>query len=331
MNWDRDSVRHMAMRLGLGFVMGWFGVQELRNPAEWSVFVPSFVANLSPVGLNDLILLHGFFLVLAACLVVVGLLYLPGTLLGMALMAEIVFGLWWDGGVSDLVIRDIGLFALAGALAIDPSRAWHFDNVVVARAGEAPRSARRRADRLGDAALTAWLSRALAVTALVGGVFVAGAVLYGTGTGASGPDNSALSLATAPPATAAAAGTTAPPATTAAAGTPAPSSTAAASSTQFAGWRYQQYAFQIYPGAPGSDAEKALAGFDLSVQDQGGSVLVNLKARQANYRDAQYAVPKGDTAYFIETTLRDDPNDQEENMGDDGVVVVNPDGYILRS
>jgi len=46
---------------------------------------------------------------------------------------------------------------------------------------------------------------------------------------------------------------------------------------------------------------KALAGFQL--------------------KDASYTVQNGNTAYFVET-MRDDPNDQEENLGDDGVVTV---------
>jgi hypothetical protein len=42
-------------------------------------------------------------------------------------------------------------------------------------------------------------------------------------------------------------------------------------------------------------------------------------------------VDRRDTAYFIETTMRDDPNDQENNLGDDGVIEVNPQGYIVNS
>jgi hypothetical protein len=74
-----------------------------------------------------------------------------------------------------------------------------------------------------------------------------------------------------------------------------------------------------------------LAGFNLSLQDQGNSVVVNLKALSSRYQDAQYTVAKGNTAYFVETTLRDDPSGQENNLNDDGVVVVDPQGYLLRS
>jgi hypothetical protein len=331
MRWDRDGARHIVMRLGLAFVVGWFGIQELRSPSEWAVFVPSFVGHISPVAVNDLVLVHGFLLLLACCSIVAGLLYLPGCLLAMGLLAEILFGLWWDGGgISDLVIRDVGLFALAGALAIDPSRFWHLDNVLTGPVEEAagPRPQRALRGEVGSA-VAAWMSRVLAATALCAGVVGAGVVLYETGSGATVPDISALTLAAAPSASSTpSAQVSAPNATPAAA---APSAIPASSSVQFSSWQFSQYSYQIYPGPANSDAQKALAGFSLSVQDQGNSVVVNLKAQSSRYQDAQYTVAKGDTAYFVETSLRDDPTNQENNLNDDGVVVVDPQGYLLQS
>jgi hypothetical protein len=335
MRWDRDGARHMAMRLGLAFVLGWFGVQELRSPSEWAVFVPSFVGNISPLAVNDLVLIHGFFLLLACCSITAGLLYLPGCLLAMGLLAEILFGLWWDGGgISDLVIRDVGLFALAGALAIDPSRFWHLDNALTEPVDEEarPRPHRTLRDVVGSVA-AAWVSRVLAATALTAGVLGAGVVLYETGSGATVPDGSALTLAAAPSASstpsAQVSAPNAPPASSARAS--APTATPASSSVQFSSWQFAQYSFQIYPGPASSDALNALAGFSLSVQDQGNSVVVNLKALSSRYHDAQYTVTKGDTAYFVETSMRDDPTNQENNLNDDGIVVVNPQGYLLQS
>jgi hypothetical protein len=334
MRWDRDGARHIVMRLGLAFVVGWFGIQELRSPSEWAVFVPSFVGHISPVAVNDLVLVHGFLLLLACCSIVAGLLYLPGCLLAMGLLAEILFGLWWDGGgISDLVIRDVGLFALAGALAIDPSRFWHLDNALIGPAEEAPRPRPQRALRDGVGAVAAaWIARMLAATALAAGVVGAGVVLYETGSGATVPDSSAFSLAAPPSASSTPrAQTSAPSATPASSGqASAPNATPASSSVQFSSWQFQQYSYQIYPGPANSDAQKALAGFNLSLQDQGNSVVVNLKALSSRYKDAQYTVAKGDTAYFVETSLRDDPTNQENNLNDDGVVVVDPQGYLLQ-
>jgi hypothetical protein len=303
------------MRLGLGFVLGWFGVHELHSPSEWAVFVPSFVGHISPVGVNELIILHGFLLLLAAVAIVIGLMYLPACLLGMALLGEIIFGLWYDGGISDLVIRDIGLLGLAGALAIDPSRYLHLQSVL--SRPEASKSTSREVPVL------------LSGVVMAGLVVIVGAALYGSGGASSIGDASAITLATAAPAPVATA-----PVATAAAGplaplTPAP--TQAPSAVRFDTWRYAQYSFQIYPGQPNSDTTKALAGFQLSVQDQGSTVLLQLKATDTRYKDASYTIDKANTAYFIETTMRDDPNEQEQNLGDDGVVAVDPQGFLVTS
>jgi hypothetical protein len=59
--------------------------------------------------------------------------------------------------------------------------------------------------------------------------------------------------------------------------------------------------------------------------------VVYLKALSTRYRDAQYTVAKGDSAFFIETSMRDDAANQEKDLDDDGIIVVNPEGYILGS
>jgi hypothetical protein len=192
------------------------------------------------------------------------------------------------------------------------------------------------------AVVAAWISKVLAATALCAGVVAAGVVLYGTGSGATVPDGSAVSQAAAPIASSTppaqvsapnAAPAAAPPSAspTTSAQASAPNATPASSSVQFSSWQFAQYSYQVYPGPTNGDAQTAMAGFDLSVQDQGNSVVVYLKALSSRYQDAQFTVAKGDTAYFVETTLRDDPNNQESDLNDDGVVVVDPQGYLLQS
>ncbi len=325
LKWDTGGVRHVLMRAGLAFVMTWFGIQELRNPSEWAVFVPSVIADHSPVALNDLILLHGFLLLLAAGSVGLGLLYLPGCLLAMGLLTDILFGLWLDNGINDLVIRDVGLLAMAGGLALDPVRFWHLESVLPRVLSPPPRATRRRAAKDGKASLTAgpagpvWLVQASGAAGLVAVVLGLAFLLQATGSSGDGlPDGAALSLS----------GSTNPsPAPSAAA---AAKATPAASSIRFADWQYRQYAFQIYPGDVSSDAKKALSGYQFSVQDQGNKAVLLLKALSSNYKDYQVSVDKGNTAYFVETSMRDDPTNQENNLRDDLVIVVNPEGYILQ-
>ncbi len=326
-NWDRGGARHLLMRLGMGFVLSWFGVQELRNPSEWAVFVPPFVSDLSPLAINDLILLHGFLLLLAAAAIVLGLLYLPGCLLAMGLLFDIIFGLWLDAGLSDLVIRDLGLLALAGALALDPVRFWRLETVLPKL--PTPSRAARRRSKSANAPLTPqplWLAQASGGAALVAAVLVLAFLLHATGSGADAPPEGALaSLASSTKA-----GSPSPGSTPAAGATPAPP-ILAATSIRFDSWQYKQYSYQVYPGVISADAKKALAGYELTVQDQSSSVLLKLKALSSRYRDSQITIDKADTAYFVETSMRDDPNDHENNARDDGIIGVNPQGYILQS
>src|SRR5262249_2463287 len=144
MRWRWDDARHLVMRLSLGFVLGWFAVQELRAPSEWAVFVPSFVADASPASADSLILLHGFMLLAAAVAIVLGLAYRAGSLLAVGLLAEIILGLWYDGGgISDLVVRDIGVFGLAVAIALDRSQFLHADDLLARLQSLPPKAAPR--------------------------------------------------------------------------------------------------------------------------------------------------------------------------------------------
>jgi len=318
------------MRLALGFVLSWFGVQELHNPAEWAVFVPAFISDHSPVAVNDLILLHGFLLVLAAAAIVLGLLYLLSCLLAVGLLSEIVLGLWLNGGVSDLVIRDLGLLALAAALTIDPVRFWHLERALPQRL--LPSHRRPKPGKTHEAPplprQASWPVRASGGALLV--VAVLGLAFLVRATGSSGVPLPRGSAAVVPTDQARPSPTPGGGASSATPATPTPSGTPAAA-VRFADWRYRQYAFEIYPGAPSPEAKKALAGFDLTVQDQDNKVLLVLKALSARYRDASVLVDKGNTAYFIETSMRDDAGNEENDLGDDGVVVVDAQGYIVQS
>ncbi len=333
--WDRNRVRHLLMRVGLGFVLAWFGIQELRSPSEWAVFVPSFVSDYAPLAVNDLILLHGFLLLVAAAAIVLGVVYLLGCLLAVGLVVDIIFGLWLDGGVSDLVIRDIGLLALTGALAMDPTRFWHLDNVLprlLAREQPVPPAAKGAKTPPAPPPGPPWPTRAAAAAGLIVAVLALASLLHATGSGGAvltGDAGASVLSAPAPSPGTAAGATSAPGPLAPTSPTPAPSG---ASSVRFDDWKYRKYSFQVYPGEVSSDAKKALAGFDLSVQDQGdGKVLLTLKALSSRYQNATFTVDKGNTAYFVETSMRDDPNDVgENNLDDDGVVVVDPQGYIHR-
>ncbi|TMB98873.1 MAG: hypothetical protein E6J42_04990 [Chloroflexi bacterium] len=309
--WDRGQAAQLVVRGGISFVLAWFGLQELRDPSSWAVFVPSFVADLSPLAIDSLILFHGFLLVLAAALILTGILYSAGCILAAGLLSEIVFGLWLDGGLTDLVVRDIGLLTVTVALALAPLRSWNV-------AGISSRLLNgRRAAGSGARPQPASSGRFSAAAVVeAGGLLALVLAIALLARATSGAESSLTSVASLPT-------------TGAASGEPAGAPEASGATPD--DWQYKRFAFQIYPGEINDDTKKALAGFDLSIQDNGDTVSVLLKALSSRYRDSQVTVNKNDTAYFIETTMRDDPNDQENNLRDDGIIEVDPRGYIRSS
>lgn len=109
-----DKIAPWATTVGriiLGLVFAWFGYHELVVPALWTGYVP-FLAPTSHIS-EILVLIHGIFLSTLAVGLIVGV--LPRTLAGIASLAmlEIIITLTLTAGLSDLVLRDVGVMGLA--------------------------------------------------------------------------------------------------------------------------------------------------------------------------------------------------------------------------
>ena len=98
-------------RIMLGLVLAWFGYHELVVPKLWTGYVP-FISPASQLS-QVLVLIHGVILSVLAVGLIVGV--LPRTFAGIAAltMLEIVISLTITAGLSDLVLRDIGVLGLA--------------------------------------------------------------------------------------------------------------------------------------------------------------------------------------------------------------------------
>ena len=98
-------------RLILGLVLAWFGYHELAVPKLWTGYVP-FASPSSQLA-QILVLIHGVFLSILAVGLILGI--LPRTLAAIAAvtMLEIVISLTMTAGLSDLVLRDVGVLGLA--------------------------------------------------------------------------------------------------------------------------------------------------------------------------------------------------------------------------
>jgi hypothetical protein len=119
-----------------------------------------------------------------------------------------------------------------------------------------------------------------------------------------------------------------PVAGTQGASSPAPSPSISAgpllSSQSFA-----QYAFQVWPGPPSGSAKAALTGLSISVRRQGNGIRVDAGVVGQPSTPAQF-YPNGAKVYVIEASLGDESGTTDYNLGDDGLIVTDAAGRILR-
>ncbi|NNN13133.1 MAG: hypothetical protein HKL81_05215 [Acidimicrobiaceae bacterium] len=104
----------IAARVLLGIVLLWFGYHELVVPGLWTGYVPiiSQTSHLAQI----LVLTHGWILTILAVSLIFGIAPRLASLLTAILMVEIIITLVATAGLSDLVLRDVGVLGLALAL-----------------------------------------------------------------------------------------------------------------------------------------------------------------------------------------------------------------------
>jgi hypothetical protein len=108
---------------------------------------------------------------------------------------------------------------------------------------------------------------------------------------------------------------------------PAPSASAAG--PLLSSEPYASYAYQVWPGTPSAAARQAMTGLSISasrVRD-GISVKAGVNGQPAA---AAHTYPGGARVYVVESSLGDDSNSSDYNLGDDGLVVTDVRGRILQ-
>lgn len=98
----------LAGRVLLGLVLGWFGYHELVQPFLWTGYVP-VLAPASPVA----VLAHGWVLLMLAAALIAGIATRIAAAIAAVALLEIIVSLTVTAGLSDLVLRDLGVLGLA--------------------------------------------------------------------------------------------------------------------------------------------------------------------------------------------------------------------------
>jgi len=92
---------------------------------------------------------------------------------------------------------------------------------------------------------------------------------------------------------------------------------------------YASVAYQIWPGPVSSAASQALIGLDISVHHRAGGLAVAAVPRGQGPA-ASHLYLGGVRVYVIEASMGDDSGSFDYDLGDDGVVVTNAQGRIIR-
>lgn len=124
------------------------------------------------------------------------------------------------------------------------------------------------------------------------------------------------------------------PATRSAAGPPARPSTSPTSAATTPGpllssQSYAQYAFEVWPGRLSTAARAAETGLAITVRRQANGLEISAGVSGQPASAPQF-YPVGARVYVIEASLGDDSGASDYNLGDDGIVVTDARGRIVR-
>ena len=93
-----------TLRIAMGLVFVYFGIQQIIAPIEWSGFIPDYVL-IFGISAVKLTLMHGFFELGLGLLLVLGLY----TRIIAIILAINLFFISISLGINDVGIRDLGL------------------------------------------------------------------------------------------------------------------------------------------------------------------------------------------------------------------------------
>lgn len=128
---DKYELTTLILRVGLGFVFFYFGIDKLINPINWKGFITPELMNILFIDINLFILLLGIFEIILGLMLILGILTRTAALIiSLHLFLVII-----TQGFNQISVRDIGLFAMAISLTITGSnylllgkiiKKWHY-------------------------------------------------------------------------------------------------------------------------------------------------------------------------------------------------------------
>jgi hypothetical protein len=108
-------------------------------------------------------------------------------------------------------------------------------------------------------------------------------------------------------------------------------SSAAASGPRLSSQPYASYAYQVWPGPLNADDKLALTGFSLTVTRQAAGIAVKAIRDGTPMAAVSHFYPGGARVYVLDSNLGDDDGGNVDyDESDDGLVMTNAQGQVLR-
>ncbi len=111
---DKTKLRILILRFSVAFVIVWFGVHEILAPQDWIIFVPSFFGGGKLA--ENLVLIHGSLFCIFGAALVFNFHRKIAALFVSLMILQIIINFLFQTGLSDIVVRDIGIAGLAFSL-----------------------------------------------------------------------------------------------------------------------------------------------------------------------------------------------------------------------
>ena len=119
----KDSLAIFLLRLGLGGVFFWFGVDKCLAPESWAGWVPVFIQDRLPMSMNLFLTGQGVGEAILGLFLVIGFLTRFSSFLCALILAAIVY----FSGFNEVMVRDLGLLAMAVAILVAGPKALSLD------------------------------------------------------------------------------------------------------------------------------------------------------------------------------------------------------------
>ena len=108
------------IRLGLGFVLIWFGIDAYLNPGVWSSLIPNWILSISHLSAFTFMYLNGALEIILGILLLIGL----WTRLVASITILFLVGIIITLGYNDIAVRDFGLLLAAVSLIASGPGIW---------------------------------------------------------------------------------------------------------------------------------------------------------------------------------------------------------------